>query len=333
MNHRERVIAAFEFREPDKVPFWFPMTEESRTKLQEATCGKHPIFTRGDSVVWVAVANGTFRDLGNDRYEDIFGVVWNRSVDKDIGVVENQILSEPSLAGLSLPDPNDEAIYADMDRKCREEAERFREAAIGFSLHERAWTLRGMTELFMDMIENPSFVHDLLDSICEWNLKVVDNFLEHDIDCVHFGDDWGQQTGLQMGPDLWRAFYKGRLARMYGRVRDAGKFVSIHSCGKVDEIFDDLVEIGLNSFNPFQPEVMDVYSLHQRYHGRLAFNGGVSTQRLLPFGSSEEVQEEVSRMVNELGRSGGLIVAPAHAVPADVPAENMLAMLDVLMNQ
>ena len=101
----------------------------------------------------------------------------------------------------------------------------------------------------------------------------------------------------------------------------------------MDELFDDLVEIGLNCFNPFQPEVMDVYALHERYFGRLAFNGGVSTQRLLPYGSPAEVRREVSRMVRDLGARGGLIVAPAHAVPPDVPVENMLAMLDVLMNQ
>ena len=332
MNPRERVIAALEFQAPDKVPFVFSMTEKARATLEQATGGKHPILTEGDSMAWVAVANGAFRDLGNDRFEDIFGVVWNRSVDKDIGVVENQLLPEPSLAGLTLPDPDDDAMYADVERKCRENAHKFREAAIGFSLHERAWTLRGMTHLFMDMIENPQFVHDLLDAICEWNLKVIDHYLEFDIDSVHFGDDWGQQTGVQMGPDLWRTFYKPRLAKMYGRVREAGKYVTIHSCGKVDELFDDLVEIGLNCFNPFQPEVMDVYRLHDAYFGRLSFHGGVSTQHLLPYGTPEEVRAEVARMV-EMARRGGLIVAPAHALPGDVPAENMLAMLDVVMNQ
>lgn len=332
MNRRECVIAALEFRAPDKVPFAFAMTEDARARLEQATGGKHPILTEGDCLKWVEVGNDAFRDLGNDRFEDIFGVVWNRSVDKDIGVVENQLLPEPSLAGFTLPDPDDEAMYTDLDRKCRENADRFREAAIGFSLHERAWTLRGMEQLLVDMIENPQFVHDLLDAICEWNLKVIDHYLEFNVESIHFGDDWGQQSGLQMGPDLWRAFYKPRLARMYGRAREAGKYVTIHSCGKVDEIFDDLVEIGLNCFNPFQPEVMDVYRLHDAYFGRLSFHGGVSTQRLLPYGKPEEVSAEVTRMV-ETARRGGWMVAPAHAVPGDVPVENMLAMLDVVMNQ
>ncbi|MFH0965994.1 MAG: uroporphyrinogen decarboxylase family protein [Planctomycetota bacterium] len=331
MNARERVIAALSFQPPDKVPFCFPRTTEADARLQAATGGDHPIFRENDSIAWVGVA-GRETEVRPGHFRNLFGVVWNRTVDKDIGIVENRVLPEPSLAGLALPDPDDETLYAGIDEASRKNAHRFREAAIGFSLYERAWTMRGMAELLMDMVDNPSFVHDLLDAICDWNLKVIANFVEHDIEGVHFGDDWGAQRGLQMGPDRWRTFLRPRLARMYRAVRAAGKFVSIHSCGKVDELFDDLVDIGLNCFNPFQPEVMDVYRLHEEYFGRLAFHGGISTQRLMPYGSPDDVRKEVSRMI-AMGRKGGLIIAPAHALPRDVPAENMLAMLDVLMNQ
>jgi len=112
----------------------------------------------------------------------------------------------------------------------------------------------------------------------------------------------------------------------------AGRFVMIHSCGDVDELFGDLVAIGLNSFNPFQPEVMDVYSLLTRYRGRLAFHGGLSTQKTLPFGSVEDVRLETRRLL-ELGRDGGYIFAPAHDVEGDVPLENMLAAIETVQRQ
>jgi uroporphyrinogen decarboxylase len=119
---------------------------------------------------------------------------------------------------------------------------------------------------------------------------------------------------------------------MYGVVRDAGKYVMIHSCGDVDELFDDLVEIGLNCFNPFQPEVMDVADLLTRYRGRLAFYGGLSTQRTLPYGSVQDVREETERLL-ALGREGGYIFSPAHDIEGDVPLENMLAFLEVIQSQ
>jgi uroporphyrinogen decarboxylase len=135
-----------------------------------------------------------------------------------------------------------------------------------------------------------------------------------------------------MGPRIWREFIYPVLRRMYGAVRQAGKFVMIHSCGDVDELFDDLIAAGLNCFNPFQPEVMNVYDLLPRYRGRLAFHGGMSTQRTLPFGTVDDVRAETRRLL-ELGRDGGYIFAPAHDVEGDVPLENILAFVEVLHEQ
>ena len=170
----------------------------------------------------------------------------------------------------------------------------------------------------MDFIDHPEFVHELLGAIADHNIAQVDKALEFDIDAVYFGDDWGQQHGLQMGPKLWHEFIYPQLKRMYGRVRDAGKYVFIHSCGDVDELFDDLIALGVNCFNPFQPEVMDVDALVKAYRGRLAFHGGLSTQRTLPYGTVEDVRAETRHLL-ELGKTGSYILAPAHAVEGDVP--------------
>jgi uroporphyrinogen decarboxylase len=275
---------------------------------------------------------GFFTDFADNRVQDVFDVVWDRSVDKDIGNVEGFVLPEATLNGYRFPNPLDRRFFADIPEKLARFPDRFRVFQIGFSLYERAWTLRGMANLMMDFHDHPAFVHELFAAIADYNVAQVREALKHDIDAVYFGDDWGQQHGLQMGPRKWREFILPQLKRMYGVVRAAGKFVMIHSCGDVDELFDDLLAAGLNCFNPFQPEVMDVYSLLPRYRGRLAFHGGLSTQKTLPFGTPDDVRRETRRLL-QLGAEGGYIFAPAHDVEGDVPLENMLAMIEVVQQQ
>ncbi len=93
---------------------------------------------------------------------DVFGVVWDRSIDKDIGNVEGCVLPEPTLDGYTFPDPLDPRFFADIPDKIDRFGDRFRVFQIGFSLYERAWTLRGMENLMMDFLDHPEFVHELL---------------------------------------------------------------------------------------------------------------------------------------------------------------------------
>ncbi len=332
MTKREIVKLALEGRRPPYVPWSFGFTVEARAKLVAHYGNDDLDSTLHNHLLRLGADVGFFTDIGDDCFRDVFGVVWDRSVDQDIGIVTGQVLPEPTLAGYEFPDPCAPMFFANIEAKIEARGDCFRVFQIGFSLYERAWTLRGLEDFMLDFLENPGFAHELLHAIADWNLAQVEAALKHDLDGVYFGDDWGQQHGLQMGPGLWREFIKPELKRMYGMVRDHGKNVFIHSCGAVDELFDELIELGVNCFNPFQPEVMDVAALMPRYRGRLAFHGGLSTQKTLPFGTVAEVKEETRRLL-ELGRDGGYILAPAHAVEDDVPLENMLAFIEVAQNQ
>jgi uroporphyrinogen decarboxylase len=332
MDKREVIRQVLEGRQPPYVPWSFGFTKEAREKLQLHFANLNLEDVLGNHLLKLGSDIGFFTDLGEDCYQDVFGVVWDRSIDKDIGTPRGCILPQPSLKGYAFPDPLAECFYLDIPEKITRYRDRFRVFQIGFSLYERAWTLRGMQNLLMDFLDHPDFVSELFNAIADYNIDQVRKALTYDVDAVYFGDDWGQQLGLQMGPRLWRGLVYPVLRRMYAAVHQAGKYVFIHSCGDVDELFDDLIAIGVNCFNPFQPEVMDVFALMEQYRGRLTFHGGLSTQRTLPYGSVREVRKECERLL-AMGGQGGYIFAPAHDVEGDVPLENILAFIEVAQTQ
>jgi uroporphyrinogen decarboxylase len=335
MTKRDVVKTVLEGGRPPYTPWSFRFTAEPKAALcSHFGCQPSELIRHtGCHILELGSEIGFFETVGPDLHKDVFGVVWDRSMDKDIGMPASYLLNEPAdLDRLEFPDPQHPRFFEDIERRIEEFPDRFRLFDIGFSLFERAWTLRSMEQLLMDMIEEPEFVHALLTRIADYNIAQVEKALEYEIDAVYFGDDWGQQRGLIMGYEKWKEFLLPQLRRMYGVVRKAGKFQFIHSCGDVDELFPDLIASGLNCFNPFQPEVMDIESLHAKYQGRLTFWGGLSTQRTLPHKGADDVRDESERLLT-MGRQGSYIFSPAHAVESDVPMQNILTFIEAAQNQ
>ena len=328
---RERVLTALAHKQPDVTPWQIDLTIDAQA--QTAAYLGDPDFVSKIGNHLAGCEDGYFSEVSPGFWQDQFGIVWNRTIDKDIGNVETYLLPEPILAHYRFPVPNLARNAETYRRIIAGNVDKFRFAGVGFSMFERAWTLRGMENLLSDMILNPQFVDELLDTILEYNLKVIDHLLQFDFDCVRFGDDWGEQRGVIMGPKLWRRFIKPRVAAMYTRAKQAGKFVMQHSCGAIQELFPDLIDMGLDIFNTFQPEVMDVAFCKREYGRHLTFYGGISTQQVLPRVGPSELKRVILDMIALVGKDGGYIVAPTHGIPRDVSPENIVAFIETVRSQ
>jgi len=331
---RERMLGAIAHGETDYCPYSLGFGGDLRERLVALTGDEG--FDR-DLVAHTVRVGPSYPEshvrVDDHRYADSFGVIWEDSFPGEIGMVRDPILKAPTLEGYTFPEAPIPGLFDDVPQQLSEQPDRLSMWGIGFSLFERAWTLRGLDTFLMDMVENPSFAHELLDRICEFNLALVEQACAYPIDCIRFGDDWGAQRGLIMGPHRWREFIKPRFARMVGAASRHGKATFLHSDGDIREVIPDLVEIGLTILNPVQPDVMDIYEVKREFGRDLAFQGGVSVQQLLPHSTPDQVRAEVRRLLSEVGAGGGLIIGPTHSLGRDIPLENLVVLVEEFTNQ
>ena len=333
MNCKERVLQTVSHKETDIVPYSILFTPEAKSKM--AAYYQNDLFENqiGNHFAYLDIRPPKI-EIKPGYFSDEFGVVWNRTKDKEIGVVDQYLVDADNVDSFIFPDTKDPRRYERCENIIRNNKDKFIVAKFAHALFERAWMLYGMEELLSDMILNPQVVSRLFDRLTEYFLNLLNETARFDgIDCVHYGDDWGQQHGLLMGPKLWRSFIKPRMQEIYQRARSLGMIVYIHSCGDIHEIMPDLIEMGVDICDPFQPEAYDIYELKRQYGNDITYFGGISLQKTLPFGSVTDVAEETASKLKTLSKGGGYIAAPSHAITKDVPPENVNAMIKVLKNQ
>jgi uroporphyrinogen decarboxylase len=205
-------------------------------------------------------------------------------------------------------------------------------------LFEMAQRLRGMEELLMDLAASPAEAAHLLDRVLEVKLaywRAALAALGDVVDVVAEGDDYGTQQSLLVSPATFRALFKPRLAELVREMKRGAPeaFVFFHSCGSVRRILPDLIEIGVEALNPVQTTAagMEPRGLKREFGRDIAFwGGGVDPQSVLPRGTPAEVADDVRLNLDALAEGGGYLFGAVHNVQADVPAENVIAMVEAL---
>jgi uroporphyrinogen decarboxylase len=259
---------------------------------------------------------------------DWWGVGWSTETE-GYWPADSPLAKTESLDDFPWPDPRDPHLMDEAKETITRAGNRyFIVPNFGFCLFERAWALRGFETFLTDLVLNPAFAEELLERISEIQVALARRFVAMGVDGGYFGDDYGAQKSLLFSPHAWRGLFKPRLARMFAVFREAGLPVILHSDGDIAEILPDLVEIGLTTLNPVQPEVLNHDWLKRAFGDRLAFYGGVSTQTILPHGTPAQVVSAVESCIRTLAADGtGLVLAPSHRMTADVPMENVDALL------
>jgi uroporphyrinogen decarboxylase len=295
-----------------------------------------------------------FRYIEGPRYigpklppdTDIWGVK-RSSVTNEVGETYNEVF-DPPLAGANTvneiqvyghwPDA-DWFDYSVLESQCRE-AQRGERVVVfmGDRLNrvaqlKPAMYLRGAEEIFTDMAFYPDLAAAVFSRIKAFYLEYLSRILESargKIDIVLTGDDFGAQNGLLISPDMWRRFIEPGFSGYLKLIKKHGAVSMHHTCGSVHRLIPDFVESGLDVLQSLQPEAagMDLENLMELAGDGLCFQGGISIQRTMPFGTPADVRREVERAAAVARRKGGYIFCTSHNLQVDTPVDNIVALME-----
>jgi uroporphyrinogen decarboxylase len=330
MDKKSRVMAAIDHKETDRIPHNIEITRDYLETIEQMPelCGKNFFDWAGNHIDKCNFESGDYVEEG--IYKDEFGVIWDRrGEDKDIGHIQEYLLHGPDMKGYPFPSIDEKLLTDRCETFFRNQKDTFNFVKMGTTLFERAWSLRGLENLFMDFLLEEKFIDELFEMITDRIIQMLDVASGYPFDGVYFGDDYGQQQSLMMSPDVWRKCIKPQLKKMFEKAKSNGLVVCLHSCGNIYPILGDLIDIGLDVYQTVQPEIYDLPELKAEFGNDLAFYGAISTQRDLPFKSPTEIKDIVKATMDIWGGNGGYIAAPTHRITKDIPFENIAAMVEV----
>jgi uroporphyrinogen decarboxylase len=348
MTHKERLLAAINHEEPDRVPIcaWYTPEAEKKvlrhlgveteqTETYKAAGGPLPFLMEHDFLIsWVGPCTSYYSNSA-EEYTDEWGIAWkwfqNAAGGSYTEMVRHPLADLVDPVDFSMPDFTQPDRYAGA---CHLVADYGKEYGImggcACTLFELAWYLRGMEQVLMDLVANKDFANAYLDKLLGWIDEAGSRMVGLGVDIIWIGDDFGTQDRMLISPQLFREYFKPRYAQLFQKWKTLNPQVKIafHSDGNIYPIIPDLIEIGLDILNPVQPKSMDPARLKRDYGEHLTFWGTVDIQEVMPFGTVEDVANEVKLRLRTVGKDGGLIISPAHNLQPDVPLENILAFYE-----
>lgn len=360
MKHRDRVLMALHHERPDRCPMQISFTPEFADRLRaELQSQEDSHFDRqhmhnphggGNTYVLeraidedllltsVGWANSYYQE--GDSYIDEWGVGWRAhpyttpfGVGHYTEMVIHPLADDSAIDRYTPPDPLRPELYTDAERVVREYGGEYWIVGVTVTtMFETAWALRGYEQMLIDLLVDQDLADRILEIPYRYHLAAAQKLVELGVDMIWIGDDIGTQRAMLMAPDTWRTLLKPRVANFIATLKHINPSVKIayHSDGVITPIIPDLIEIGLDVLNPIQPACMDPAEIKRKFGDHLCFWGSIDEQHTLPFGTPQDVADEVCTRLHTLGKDGGLILGPTHHVQLDTPMANFWAMVNTI---
>ncbi|MFP3042308.1 hypothetical protein LQZ19_10885 [Treponema primitia] len=361
MNSKERVFSAFKRggrgSPPDRVPFQFDLCR-SLTDHFGKKLGISPNYTPSyyEDLSYRISANEIRTKMGSDCVV-VGGQVAKGFTPKPVrdAITANEFgmhmkptplyvevvkcpLEEAETAAeveaYPFPDPHAPGRMEDANRDIEKFGKDY--FIIGdceLSLFELAWHLTGLEKYLIGMASEDEWIETLNDKVEYFTTGIAEQLARAGVDAIWFGEDLGSQISTLISPNMWRKVFKPRHERIIKRVRAINPDILLimHSDGAVAPLLDDFIEMGIDIYNPVQPNVpgSDPQELKDKYGEHISFFGGIDQQRLLPEGDLKKIEADMRNRAAILGQNGGYLMAPAHIIQADVAPETVEGMLHI----
>ena len=337
MNSLQRVSAALERKQPDRVPLFECVIDAG---VMDAMLPGCDYFAFNE---WIGLDNASQNrsswsredvdmiDEERGLFRDKWGVIRAFGPESTPAPVEGPIKRPEDLKTYQPPDPNADDVLGHLP----EVVERFGgQKAISAICRDSFFNpafLRGTEQFLMDMIERPKFVHELIEVALSYDLPAMQRMVAAGADVVVFGDDYADKNATLMSPKHFREFVLPGLKRCVDAAHEAGAYVVKHTDGNIMGVLDMIVETDIDALNPIEPQAgMDIGLIKERYGDRIALIGNIDCGYLLSQAPVEEVRQ-VTRQTIEIAKpGGGYMLSSSNSIHSSVRPENLLAMVETL---
>ncbi len=267
--------------------------------------------------------------IDETSYVDHLGRIHKVKADvKTVYWIDGIVKSPSDLEKFELPNPED--LNMDLvEETLKAAADEYPVMGWCHSVVHAPYQIRGgLDKLAFDIYRQPEFARKLIEKAFRYEIGMIRRLIEMGVDMIVEGDDLADIKGPMFSPKILREFFFPYIKKFIDECHSRNIPVMKHSDGNLYPILDELVNLGYDGMHPFEPAVMDLGDVKRRYGNRIFLRGNVDCVHILPYGSEEDVRQDVRRCIDAAAKDGGFILSDSNSLHSNVKTENIEVMVD-----